>query len=127
MASISRRQALIRAAVAAVGAGWLPALLLKLHAYPLDMPIGCQTYPVRALISQDFPRTMKILRDAGFQRVELCSSPGYAQPGFGDIAKYKGPELRKVLENAGSETHKRPFQHGELRTNNLRDPALCVS
>jgi hypothetical protein len=61
MASVSRRQALIRTAAAAASADWLPALLPKLHAYPLDMPAGCQTYPVRALIAQDFPGTNDLL------------------------------------------------------------------
>jgi hypothetical protein len=65
MASVSRRQALIRTAAAGASADWLPALLAKLHAYPhaypLDMPAGCQTYPVRALIAQDFPGTNDLL------------------------------------------------------------------
>jgi hypothetical protein len=61
MASVSRRQALIRTASAAASADWLPALLPKLHACPLDMPADCQTYPVRALIAQDFPGTNDLL------------------------------------------------------------------
>jgi hypothetical protein len=61
MASVSRRQALIRTAAAAARADWLPAILPKLHAYPLDLPAGCQTYPVRALIDQDFPGTNDLL------------------------------------------------------------------
>jgi sugar phosphate isomerase/epimerase len=117
MAYVSRRQALIRTAAAAASADWLPALLPKLHAYPLDMPVGCQTYPVRALIAQDLPGTMKILGDAGFQRVELCSPVGYAREGFGDIAKYKGAELRKVLQNAGLKCVSAHFSIEELRTN----------
>jgi hypothetical protein len=63
MASVSRRLALIRTAAAAASADWLPGLLSKLHAYPLDMPTGCQTYPVRAFIAQGFPGTMKMLDD----------------------------------------------------------------
>jgi hypothetical protein len=61
MASVSRRQALIRTAAAAASAEWLPALLPKLHAYPLDMPAGCQTYPARALIAGEFPGTNDLL------------------------------------------------------------------
>ena len=61
MASVSRRQALIRTAAAAASADWLSALLPKLHAYPLDMPAGCRTYPVRALIAEDFPGTHDLL------------------------------------------------------------------
>jgi sugar phosphate isomerase/epimerase len=116
MASISRRQALI-GMTAAAGAGWLSDLLPQLHADPLGLPIGCQTYPVRALIGQDFPGTMKTLGSAGFQRVELCSPAGYADSGFGVIAKYKGPELRRILEDAGLKCESAHFSMEELRTN----------
>ena len=116
MASISRRRALT-AAAAAAGAGWLSDLLPQLHAYPLGLPIGCQTYPVRALIARDFPGTMKTLGDAGFQWVELCSPAGYADSGFGVIAKYKGPELRKILDDAGLKCESAHFSMEELRTN----------
>jgi sugar phosphate isomerase/epimerase len=116
MASMSRRQVLIGGAAAA-GAGWLSSLTPELHAYPLGLPIGCQTYPVRTMIAQDFPGTMKTLGDAGFQRVELCSPAGYADSGFGVIAKYKGPELRKILGDAGLKCESAHFSMEELRTN----------
>jgi len=102
---------------AAAGAGWLSMLAAELHADPLGMPIGCQTYPVRTLIGQDFPGTLKILADAGFQRIELCSPAGYAKAGFGDIAKYKGPELRKLLGDMGLKCESAHFSMEELRSN----------
>ncbi|MGC2404216.1 MAG: TIM barrel protein, partial [Acidobacteriaceae bacterium] len=89
----------------------------KVLADPLGLPIGCQTYTVRTLIAQDFPGTMKTLGDAGFQRVELCSPVGYANSGFGVIAKYKGPELRKILEGAGLKCESAHFSMNELRSN----------
>jgi sugar phosphate isomerase/epimerase len=114
---ISRRQALIRTATAAGTAGWLSTLISELDADPLGMPIGCQTYPVRTLIGQDFLGTMKVLSDAGFQRIELCSPAGYAKAGFGDIAKYKGPELRKALSDVGLKCESSHFSMKELREN----------
>ena len=56
-----------------------PRAARNLAANPLGMPIGCQTYPVRAAIGQDFPGTIKQLADAGFQTIELCSPVGYAR------------------------------------------------
>jgi len=61
--------------------------------------------------------TLKQLSDAGFQRVELCSPWGYADSGFGGLAKYKGPELRKILGDAGLECHSSHFDIKELRSN----------
>lgn len=74
------------------GASWL-------SANPLGMPIGCQTYPVRAQVTQDFPATVKTLADAGFQSIELCSPVGYQE--FAPVGKYKGSELRKILSDNG--------------------------
>jgi sugar phosphate isomerase/epimerase len=113
---ISRRQALVRA-TGLGAAGWLSALAPKLAANPLGMPLGCQTYPVKAMIGKDFPGTLKQLSDAGFERIELCSPAGYAKAGFGDLAKYKGPELRKIMGDAGIKCESSHFSMKELREN----------
>jgi hypothetical protein len=67
----SRRELFENAAFGVLCAG-----ALKLSGDPLGLPIGCQTYPVRAMIGRDFPGTIKQLTDAGFQAVELCSPVG---------------------------------------------------
>ncbi len=90
---------------------------MQLAANPLGMPIGCQTYPVRALIGQDFPGAIKQLVDAGFQTIELCSPVGYASSGFGVLAKYKGAELRKILGDLGVKCESSHFDMKELREN----------
>ena len=38
-----------------------------LHADPLGLPIGCQTWPVREMIGKDFPGTLKQLAAACIQ------------------------------------------------------------
>ena len=58
----------------------------KLHANPLGLPIGCQTWPVRKTIGTDFEGTLRDLAAAGFQAIELCSPPGYKAMGFGPLA-----------------------------------------
>jgi sugar phosphate isomerase/epimerase len=117
MSAISRRRFFGKAATNAA----LPALLAAgarvLGANPLGMPIGCQTYPVRAAIGQDFPGTIKQLADAGFQTIELCSPVGYASSGFGVIAKYKGAELRKIFGDLGVKCESSHFDMKELREN----------
>ena len=112
---ISRREFFRKAGKDAAVAGVLSAGALELRANPLGMPIGCQTYPVRKMIGQDFPGTIKQLADAGFQRIELCSPVGYADSGFGVIAKYKGPELRKILGDMGIKCESSHFSMKELR------------
>jgi sugar phosphate isomerase/epimerase len=109
MPAISRREF---SKIAAVG---LSAGAAKISANPLGLPIGCQTYPVRKLIAQDFPGTLKQLSDAGFQAIELCSPVGYADSGFGGLAKYQPAELRKIIADANLQCISSHFSMDELR------------
>jgi sugar phosphate isomerase/epimerase len=113
----SRREFCKVAATQAAALGVLSAAGMKLHANPLGLPIGCQTWPVRQSIAKDFPGTLKQLADAGFQSVELCSPAGYADEGFGGLAKYKGAELKKILNDAGLTCVSSHFGIEELRKN----------
>jgi sugar phosphate isomerase/epimerase len=118
MSAISRRAFLKNGAAHAATAGVLATVgALRLRANPLGMPIGCQTWPVREMIAKDFPGTIKQLAAAGFQSIELCSPVGYADEGFGGLAKFKGVELRKILGDAGVACVSSHFQVEELRAN----------
>lgn len=117
MFAISRREFLQSAATYTAAAAFLSSSALKLRANPLGMPIGCQTWPVRKMIANDFPGTIKQLAAAGFQAIELCSPVGYADEGFAGLAKYKGAELRKILGDAGVSCISSHFGIDELRKN----------
>ncbi len=117
MLAITRREFFRKAATDAAATGFLSTGARQLGANPLGMPIGCQTYPVRAMIGQDFVGTIKELADAGFQRIELCSPVGYAGSGFGVIAKYTGAELRKIFGDLGVQCESCHFGMRELREN----------
>jgi sugar phosphate isomerase/epimerase len=115
MSEISRREFFENVAKGAAAAGLLFAGAVEFRANPLGLPIGCQTYPVRKMIAQDFPGTIKQLADIGFQNVELCSPVGYADSGFAGLAKYSGAELKKILSDAGVTCVSSHFDIEELR------------
>jgi len=117
MSAISRREFLKNAAIQAGTAGLLSCGALKAFANPLGLPIGCQTWPVRQQIAKDFPGTIKLLADAGFQAIELCSPVGYVDDGFAGLAKYTGSELKKILNDAGVTCVSSHFGIPELREN----------
>src|SRR5579864_6409903 len=117
MTSISRRDFVKTSAAFTTAAGFLSAGALNLHANPLGLPIGCQTWPVRDMIAKDFPGTLKQLSDAGFQSIELCSPVGYEDSGFAGLAKYKGSELRRIINDAGITCVSSHFSMEELRKN----------
>ena len=117
MSEISRRAFLKDAAKGAAAAGFLSAGGRELRANPLGMPIGCQTWPVRAMLDKNFPGTIKQLAEAGFQTIELCSPVGYADSGFAGLGKYTGAELRRILGDAGVSSVSSHFGVEELRGN----------
>ena len=117
MHTISRRAFCTITATQAACAGLFCAGVLKLRANPLGWPIGCQTWAVRDLIAKDFPATIKMLADTGFQAVELCSPVGYADYGFAGLAKYQGAEIKKILADTGVTCVSSHFGIDELRKN----------
>jgi len=117
MSAISRREFIKNTATNAAAAGLLLSGTVELQGNPLGMPIGCQTWPVREMIATDFPGTIKQLAEAGFQTIELCSPVGYADSGFAGLAKYRGTELRKILDDAGVTCVSSHFSIKELREN----------
>ncbi|MGB9466145.1 MAG: TIM barrel protein [Candidatus Acidiferrum sp.] len=115
MSELSRRAFIKNTATQVAAASLLSAAAFDLRANPLGLPIGCQTWPVREGIAKDFPGTIKQLSTAGFQTIELCSPVGYDDSGFGGLAKYKGSELRKMLNDWGVTCISSHFGMEELR------------
>ena len=72
MTEISRRQFVAAAGLMAAGGA-------RLRANPLGHADRVSDYPVRTNLQADFPGTIKMLTDAGFQTIELCSPAGYKE------------------------------------------------
>ena len=102
--------------LAAAGIGAAAAL----HADPLGLPIGCQTYPVRDVLGQDFPGTLRRLRAIGYRNIEMCSPPGYANAGYGPLVNLKPAEIRDAIHAAGLGCESCHYQFAELK-NSLED------
>lgn len=117
MLPISRREFIKTASSSAVVGAVLSSSGRALYANPLGLPIGCQTWPVRAMIAKDFRGTLKELAGAGFQTIELCSPVGYADSGFAGLSKYTGADLKDILHDAGLSCISSHFSIGELREN----------
>jgi sugar phosphate isomerase/epimerase len=113
----SRREFIKTASSSALLGAVLSSGGRMLHANPLGLPLGCQTWPVRAMIAKDFRGTLKELSAAGFQAIELCSPVGYADSGFAGLGKLKGSELRSILQDAGLMCVSSHFSIDELRKN----------
>jgi sugar phosphate isomerase/epimerase len=93
-------------------AGWLVAREAALHANPLGLPIGSQTYPHRAMIKDGkFAELAQMLAGIGVERVEMCSPLGYAD--FASLSD--GKQVRKILADHGLKAESGHFSMRELR------------
>ena len=108
MRAISRRQ------FAAAAAGFLAAA--RLEADPLGLPIGCQTYPVRKAIGEDFPGTLKQLAGLGYRRIEMCSPPTY-KGGYAPLIGMKASDMRETIHAAGLGCESCHYGFAELKNN----------
>jgi sugar phosphate isomerase/epimerase len=107
MDSFSRRTFLKNSAAA----GLLPAAAGALHANPLGLPIGSQTYPHRKRIKDgDFAGLCRDLAGLGITSIELCS-PGYEE--FVSLAD--GKQTRSIIEDHGLHCPSAHFDLNELR------------
>jgi len=104
--SFSRRDLLKMAAV--LGA----SMTTRVHAAPLGLPIGSQTWPHRQMIKDgDFAGLLTTLKDIGVGAVELCSPFGY--PEFAPLADPK--QTRRVMDDHGLACISAHFGLRELR------------
>jgi sugar phosphate isomerase/epimerase len=98
MTTLSRREFIRTAGAHATAAGALAASAAKLHASPLGLPIGSQTWPHRAMIKDgDFAGLAKLLAGIGVQAVEMCSPFSYEE--FASLSD--GRQVKQVLADHG--------------------------
>jgi sugar phosphate isomerase/epimerase len=81
------------------------------------MTVGFQSWIVREKIAGDFPGTLKMVADMGYQSIEMCSPVGYKDLGFGSLTKYKPQELKKIINDTGLAWPSTHYGMDELRKN----------
>ena len=121
MKKLSRREFLGKSAFgigSAVLASHLPFDLNAAKASgSLNMPIGFQTWTVRDPLTKDFPGTLKMMADLGYQSLEMCSPKGYMFAGFGALAKMTAKEMKQIINDAGLICESSHYIMNELKQN----------
>jgi len=116
MTVITRREFFEKAGTGAAVAGFLAAGGLKLHANPLDLPIGSQTYPHRQrIVDNDFAGLLKDMKALGIEVIELCN-PTYNE--YKNLAD--GKQTRKILDDNGMKCISAHFQMNALRNDHAK-------
>ncbi len=114
MSTPSRREFMMTVGKGAAAAGCLAAAGVRVSADPLGIPIGSQTYPVRAQIAEGrFVEMLKGMYAAGIRQIELCSPMGYKE--FASLAE--GRQTRQIIQDNGLTCVSCHFGYAEFRDN----------
>jgi sugar phosphate isomerase/epimerase len=81
----------------------------------IKMPLGFQVWTVKDMLVKDFPGTLKMVADMGYQNVEMCSPPGYESSGFGPLMKLTAKEMKQIVNDAGLVLESTHYGMDELR------------
>ena len=115
---LSRRQFLSKTIGATASVGLFGAGIPRLHANPLGLPIGSQTYPHRALIRDGkFADLLNTFREIGVEKIELMSPLAWKE--FAPLRD--GRETKKIIADHGLQCESTQFRISELRK--IRLPA----
>jgi len=118
---INRRQFIEKSALgigtAILGSQIPMNLAASIGSKALKKPLGFQVWTVKDQLIKDFPGTLKMMADLGYQSVEMCSPPGYESSGFGPLMKLKASEMKKIVNDAGLVLESTHYGMGELRDN----------
>jgi len=116
MTALTRREFFQKTAAGGAVAGFLAATGVRLHANPLGLPIGSQTYPHRARIqSGDLAGLLKDMKAIGIEVIEFCN-PTYRE--YAVLAD--GKQTRKILDDAGMKCISAHFQMNALRNDQAK-------
>ncbi len=119
---MNRRKFLGQSAIAMGSTLVFSQLPLNLNADTLKKykhPVGFQSFPARDGLIKDFAGTMKAMAEMGYQSVEMCYPPGYAQYGFGPLVGMKAAEMKRIIADAGLHCTSCHFLMGDLTGDNL--------
>lgn len=90
----------------------LPLSLIGCGTSMEKLSFGFQIWTIKDKLIADFPGTLKMMADFGYKEVEMCSPLGYD---FDSLHEIKGPEMRKIIEDAGLKCTSSHYNLGELR------------
>ena len=94
-----------------------PLTFLSSCSMKKELSFGFQVWTIREKLISNFASTLKEMKEYGYAEVEMCSPLGYSTEGFEPLHQIKGPEMKRIIEDAGLSCTSSHFTVGELREN----------
>jgi sugar phosphate isomerase/epimerase len=111
--SLSRRNFIKTSGSSLVSAAILGHLPIPLIGCGREKPsFGFQIWTIREELIADFTGTLRRMAEMGYREVEMCSPLGYQ---FETLHAIPGPDMRKMIEDAGLVCTSSHFNFPELR------------
>jgi sugar phosphate isomerase/epimerase len=102
MNHFTRRKFISRSAIGLAGASMLIPQLVRGEQQSKGIErIGFQSWAIRDILGQDLAGALKTMAGLGYNSLEMCSPPGYANSGFGPLQKWKASEMKQIINDAG--------------------------
>lgn len=90
----------------------LPLGLMGCRTGMENLSFGFQIWTIKDELIADFSGTLKKMANFGYREVEMCSPLGY---GFDSLHAIAGPDMRKMIEDAGLKCSSSHYNLPELR------------
>ena len=121
MSTINRRQFIKKGMLGIGSAALLSQLPLNgFSGIPTSHPrhpVGFQVYTIREMLVKDFPGTLAMMAQMGYETVEMCSPTGYITSGFHPLAKMKPEVMQKIFKANDLTCESSHFTFHELQNN----------
>ncbi len=112
---LTRRSFISKSAAGLVGASMLVPEFLS--AADKTKTIGFQSWIIREEIGKDFPGSLQMMAGLGYNSIEMCSPPSYANNGFGGLQNLTPTGLKRIINDAGMTCVSCHYQFEELKNN----------
>jgi sugar phosphate isomerase/epimerase len=99
---LNRRKFITSGVTGLAGASlFIPQLLQGRNKNVAMKQIGVQSWVIKDDLAKDMSGTLKKMAAIGYNSIEMCSPPGYANSGFGALQHLSASEMKRIITDAG--------------------------
>ncbi|MEX2235071.1 MAG: sugar phosphate isomerase/epimerase [Cyclobacteriaceae bacterium] len=115
---LNRRKFISTGVTGLAGASmFIPQLLQGKNKSAAMKHIGVQSWVIKDDLTKDMSGTLKKMGAMGYNSIEMCSPPGYANSGFGALQNLSASQMKSIITDAGFSCVSCHYGFSELKEN----------